>query len=131
MFDDTCYFLPCDSAEEAAALAALCNDPTTLGFIRAASFCDAKRPITKTLLQRVNLLAIIKRTDRRLLLARAREVLKNDLLVESENDLAGAIERMESAFSRRPERTSISRHGKALDCQTNHGSPRQRRNQFS
>ncbi len=38
MFDDTCYFLPCSSAPEAAALAALCNDPLTLAFLRAPVF---------------------------------------------------------------------------------------------
>ena len=38
MLDDTCYFLPCSTAAEAAVLTALCNDPITLGFLRCASF---------------------------------------------------------------------------------------------
>ena len=73
MLDDTCYFLPCSTAEEAAVLAALCNDPIALDFIRSASFPDAKRPITKALLQRLDLAAILKEADRHLLLTRARK----------------------------------------------------------
>ena len=57
MFDDTCYFLPCYSAAQAAVLTALCNDPITLAFLRSASFKSAKRPITKALLQRIDLAA--------------------------------------------------------------------------
>ena len=55
MLDDTCYFLPCSSAQEAAVLTALCNDPITLAFLGSASFKSAKRPVTKALLQRIDL----------------------------------------------------------------------------
>ena len=64
MLDDTCYFLPCSSAAEAAALSALCNDPIALAFLGSASFPEAKRPITKALLQRLDLGAILERADR-------------------------------------------------------------------
>ena len=47
MFDDTCYFVACSTAEEAAVLSALCSEPTTLALVRSASFRDAKRPVTK------------------------------------------------------------------------------------
>ena len=76
MLDYTCYFLPCSNAAEAAVLTALCNDPITLAFLRSASFKTAKRPITKALLQRVDLQAILKRTDRRALGKKAREYLR-------------------------------------------------------
>jgi len=99
MLDDTCYFLPCSSAEEAAVLAALCNDPITLAFIRSASFRDAKRPITKTLLQRVDLLAILKRIDRGSLLARAGAILSNELATQPAEEMSGVIERLEHEFS--------------------------------
>jgi hypothetical protein len=79
MLDDTCYFLPCESAEQAAVLTALCNDPITLEFVRSASFPDAKRPITKALLGRVDLGAVLARTDRAALLPRAASVLANEL----------------------------------------------------
>ena len=61
MLDDTCYFLPCQTAVEAAVLAALCNDPITLGLINSISFRDAKRPITKQLLQRLDFTAVLER----------------------------------------------------------------------
>ena len=60
-------------------LAALCNDPITLAFLRSASFKTAKRPITKALLQRIDLLAILKRTDRRALSKRARDIHEREL----------------------------------------------------
>ena len=47
MLDDTCYFLPCRRPEHGRAGRALCHDPTTLELIRALSFPDAKRPMTK------------------------------------------------------------------------------------
>ena len=63
MLDDTCYLLPCQTAVEAAVLAALCNDPVALELIRALSFPDAKRPVTKGLLQRIDLSAILMQAD--------------------------------------------------------------------
>jgi hypothetical protein len=58
VFDDTCYFVACGSADEADALAAILNSPASLALIRALLFTDAKRPITKTLLQRVDVDAL-------------------------------------------------------------------------
>ena len=64
-------------------MAALCNDPIALELIRSASFPDAKRPITKALLQRLDLRAILERTDRRRLQARAEALLTDELAVEA------------------------------------------------
>jgi len=58
VFDDTCYFVPCASADEADALAAVLNSQASLALIRALLFTDAKRPITKALLQRVDVAAL-------------------------------------------------------------------------
>ena len=55
---------PAGRPDEAAVLAALCNDPITLDVIRSLSFGDAKRPVTKGLLQRIDLSAILDRADR-------------------------------------------------------------------
>ena len=74
MLDDTCYFLPCSSPEQAALVAALWNDPTTLALIRALTFVDSKRPITKTLLRRIDLGALLMRVDRVSLRKQADEV---------------------------------------------------------
>ena len=75
MLDDTCYLLPCASAIEAAVLCALCHDPTTLEIIGALSFADAKRPVTKGLLQRIDLSAILNQADHGELAERTRAVL--------------------------------------------------------
>jgi hypothetical protein len=54
MLDDTCYFLPCDSLAQATQYADLLNRPLCLEFLRSRLFLDAKRPITKKLLQSIN-----------------------------------------------------------------------------
>lgn len=53
MVDDTCYFLPFFDYDEAQLVYAALNSDMVKNFIRAATFSDAKRPITKTLLQRI------------------------------------------------------------------------------
>ena len=58
VFDDTCYFVPCGSAGDAARLAAILNSPPSLALLRALVFTDAKRPVTKGLLQRVDVSAL-------------------------------------------------------------------------
>ena len=65
MLDDTCYFVACNSAEQAAFLTALLNDPLCLEFIQSVAFLDAKRPITKSLLQRIDLKELYSKADRR------------------------------------------------------------------
>jgi hypothetical protein len=71
MLDDTCYFLPCFSFEQAALLLALLNHRVTQSFIRSTMFLDAKRPITKKLLQRIDLIKLLQHIDREELLAAA------------------------------------------------------------
>jgi methylase of polypeptide subunit release factors len=71
MLDDTCYFAPCQNASQAALLCALMNDSTTSAFLSTLIFIDSKRPVTKRLLQRLNLGALLARCDRRLLLSEA------------------------------------------------------------
>ncbi len=48
--DDTCYFLPCKTREEAGLLTKLLNSPAAKSFFDAFVFWDAKRPITAQLL---------------------------------------------------------------------------------
>jgi hypothetical protein len=71
LLDDTCYFLACQSPEQAALVAALANQPAATGLLRALSFPGSKRPVTKALLQRLDLRALFARADRPALLARA------------------------------------------------------------
>ena len=60
LLDDTSYFLPCESAAEAAVLlGALTSDAASL-LLKSLLFADAKRPVTKKLLQRIDLAAILR-----------------------------------------------------------------------
>ena len=71
MFDDTCYFVPCYSLEQAAFLASLLNSPICLDFIQSRIFLDAKRPITKKFFQCIDLRVILKHIDLETLLIQA------------------------------------------------------------
>lgn len=71
MFDDTCYFAPCDSAMHAALIAALLEDRECLQLLSALVDSRAKRPITVKILRRINVLAVLDHADRDSLLARA------------------------------------------------------------
>ena len=70
MLDDTCYFLPCNSYTQALLIASLLNSPLCLELINSITFWDAKRPITKKLLQRIDLLALLKQEKREDLMTR-------------------------------------------------------------
>jgi hypothetical protein len=55
MLDDTSYFLPCQTREQADYLASLLNSTVAHSFYNAFIFWDAKRPITADLLRRLDL----------------------------------------------------------------------------
>jgi hypothetical protein len=101
MLDDTCYFLPCSTAEEAAILTALCNDPITLGLIGSMIFRDSKRPITKKLLERIDLAAVLERSDRGAVLSRASAIMSDDLATERAEPLPDVVERLEQRLIKR------------------------------
>jgi len=58
VFDDTCYFVSCDSEAEASCLAKLLNSEIAKDFFRSFIFWDTKRPITIDLLNSLDLLAL-------------------------------------------------------------------------
>lgn len=60
MLDDTCYFLPCQTKEEAGTLGKMLNSPTASEFFSAFVFWDAKRPITVDLLRKLSLTALAR-----------------------------------------------------------------------
>ncbi len=60
MLDDTCYFIPCDSLEQATLIANVLNDQMCLNYIKSIVFLDAKRPITKKLLQRIHIPTLVE-----------------------------------------------------------------------
>ena len=85
MLDDTCYFIPCHSPQEAAFLASLLNDSLCLELINSMVFLDAKRPITKKLLQRVDLVSLFNLVDKqKLVCGAARELERLGVVLEPE-----------------------------------------------
>lgn len=76
MFDDTCYFIACYSSNQAAFLASLFNDPFCLEFLNSMVFTGSKRPITKKLLQRIDLRSLFNKIDKQPLLLRANSELE-------------------------------------------------------
>lgn len=59
--DDTCYLLPCESSVQAATIAAILNHPLCSKFIASITSRDAKRPVTKAVLSRINILALARK----------------------------------------------------------------------
>lgn len=55
VLDDTCYFLPCHSAEDCREIAALLMSQPAQEFFAASIFWDAKRPVTARLLNQLDL----------------------------------------------------------------------------
>jgi len=60
VLDDTCYFIPCQSGEEAHYLAGLLNSEVAKEFLKSFIFWDAKRPVTASILGRLSLVALAK-----------------------------------------------------------------------
>jgi len=55
MLDDTCYFIGFDTFEEARIVQKILNGDVVQSFLKAIIFSDAKRPITKDILMRIDL----------------------------------------------------------------------------
>ena len=60
LFDDTCYFFPCETEEECNLLLHMVSSPPALGFWSSLVFWDAKRPVTARLLNQLNLAALAR-----------------------------------------------------------------------
>jgi len=58
MLDDTCYFIPCKTEDEAVLLSEILNSQPAKQFLTSLIFWDSKRPITSGILQRLNLVAL-------------------------------------------------------------------------
>jgi hypothetical protein len=63
--DDTCYFFPCQTQEEAAFFADLLNSDTAQHFLRSLIFFDSKRSITIEALRRIDLLKLAEHLGQR------------------------------------------------------------------
>ena len=64
VFDDTCYFLSFDDLAGAAVCCAVLRSSRATTLVESMVFWDSKRPITKKLLQRVDLRALATLLDR-------------------------------------------------------------------
>lgn len=61
VFDDTCYFLPCQTKRQAELVKWILDSPLAVQAINALVFWDSKRPIKCEALNRLNLLELAKR----------------------------------------------------------------------
>jgi hypothetical protein len=76
MLDDTSYFLAFETAVDAALVQALISGPECHDLIAALVFWDAKRPITKKLLQRIDLVQLGTRAQTSAVLGEAGRMLQ-------------------------------------------------------
>jgi hypothetical protein len=60
ILDDTCYFLSFDILPDAVITTALLNSPVCISFLKSIAFLDSKRPYTKEILKRIDLLKLSK-----------------------------------------------------------------------
>jgi len=60
VFDDTCYFLPINNMEEAVIWFSLLTHPKSIVFFNSLIYWRAKRPITKQILQQLNIQQLFK-----------------------------------------------------------------------
>ena len=63
VLDDTCYFIPCETKEEAEFFCSMLNSDMAKTFIRSLVFFDAKRPITIDVLKRIDLKKLAARMN--------------------------------------------------------------------
>lgn len=59
--DDTCYFIPCSSEQEASFVCHLLNSDLAKKFLHSLVFYDAKRPVTIDVLNRIDLKRVAER----------------------------------------------------------------------
>jgi hypothetical protein len=87
ILDDTCYFLPFECCAWAVLVAALLRSDPVRRLLSAIVFPEAKRPITKRVLQRIDLMAAAELIPRKTVFATARDLIPLSLESPSESDL--------------------------------------------
>lgn len=86
VLDDTCYFIACQTQQEAQFIASLLNSSIAHEFFSAFLFWDAKRPVTIDVLQRLNFLALARELGSEDTMVRLREQ-RNPRQFSSQRDL--------------------------------------------
>jgi hypothetical protein len=93
-FDDTCYLLPFEDPTEAAIVTTLLQAEPASDFFRSLAFWDSKRPITKKLLQRIDLAAVAQLTEHDDLVSMSQKHLANIGLTKSEESITSTFSLM-------------------------------------
>lgn len=58
VLDDTCYFIPCDTKDIAYGLLSILQSTPAQEFYESIAFWDSKRPVTKQILERLDIVAL-------------------------------------------------------------------------
>jgi hypothetical protein len=106
VLDDTCYFIPCSSEQEASFACHLLNSDPAKRFLRALVFYDAKRPVTIDVLKRIDLKRIAERLG---LESDARKYFRDAALFEGRQGLL-VFEKQEKYRTKASSRRRIPRH---------------------
>jgi hypothetical protein len=61
MLDDTCYFIPCQSKDEANLLFEILSSVESRAFVKSLVFEDSKRPVTIDVLRRISFVELSRR----------------------------------------------------------------------
>jgi hypothetical protein len=65
MLDDTCYFAACRSARQATFWADLLNSEPCLISLKPLIFSGSKRPVTKSLLKRIDVMTLLEKSKKK------------------------------------------------------------------
>jgi len=106
VLDDTCYFIPCSSEQEASFVSLLLNSDLTKRFLHALVFYDAKRPVTIDVLNRIDLKRVAERLG---LESDARKYFRDAALFEGGQGLL-VFEKQEKYQTKVSSRRRILRH---------------------
>lgn len=107
VFDDATYLLPFSNVYECAAAHALLVGPETSDLIASLAFWDSKRPVTKKLLQRIDLLAIAESADQTTIIERALEGLWSLGMTATADEITQAFERLTESWRETPTRGNV------------------------
>jgi hypothetical protein len=97
-FDDTCYLLAFDDPTDAAIVYALLDTEQARNFFRSLAFWDAKRPITKKLLQRIDLRVVADTSDIDEVATLAQKALSRLGVIETEESIRLAYARLRAKW---------------------------------
>ncbi|MHA1791263.1 MAG: hypothetical protein ACTSVI_01380 [Promethearchaeota archaeon] len=82
MLDDTCYFISFNNLKPAVVTWLLLNSEENKGFIKSLAFMDSKRPYTKEILMRINLVSIANEVNFQDIIKNYNSTLKKEVDVE-------------------------------------------------